>query len=77
MTKERPVAVVTGASRGAGAGIARGLGALGYAVYVTRSHHRRGCSVAARHYWRDLQQLLPLPEDAGLRWPLTIAMTWR
>lgn len=30
-----PVALVTGASRGAGAGIARGLGELGYTVYVT------------------------------------------
>lgn len=29
------VALVTGASRGAGAGIARGLGELGYTVYVT------------------------------------------
>ncbi len=29
------VALVTGASRGAGAGIARGLGELGYKVYVT------------------------------------------
>jgi NAD(P)-dependent dehydrogenase (short-subunit alcohol dehydrogenase family) len=35
MEKVQPVAVVTGASRGAGAGIARALGALGYAVYVT------------------------------------------
>lgn len=36
MTKDnRPVAVVTGASRGAGAGIARALGAAGYAVYIT------------------------------------------
>lgn len=36
MTQDnRPVAVVTGASRGAGAGIARALGAAGYAVYVT------------------------------------------
>ncbi len=31
----RKVAVVTGASRGAGAGIARALGEAGYAVYVT------------------------------------------
>jgi len=31
----QPIAVVTGASRGAGAGIARALGALGYVVYVT------------------------------------------
>jgi NAD(P)-dependent dehydrogenase (short-subunit alcohol dehydrogenase family) len=29
------VALVTGASRGAGAGIARGLGELGYTVYIT------------------------------------------
>ena len=29
------VALVTGASRGAGAGIAKGLGELGYTVYVT------------------------------------------
>lgn len=36
MTQDnRPVAVVTGSSRGAGAGIARALGAKGYAVYVT------------------------------------------
>lgn len=32
---ETRVALVTGASRGAGAGIARGLGELGYTVYVT------------------------------------------
>jgi len=35
MEKAQKVAVVTGASRGAGAGIARALGALGYIVYVT------------------------------------------
>ena len=29
------IALVTGASRGAGAGIARGFGELGYTVYVT------------------------------------------
>lgn len=34
-TMNKPVAVVTGASRGAGAGIARALGSLGYTVYVT------------------------------------------
>ena len=32
---ESKVALVTGASRGAGAGLARGLGELGYTVYVT------------------------------------------
>ncbi|MFK7843305.1 MAG: SDR family NAD(P)-dependent oxidoreductase [Sphingorhabdus sp.] len=32
---ETKVALVTGASRGAGAGIARGFGELGYTVYVT------------------------------------------
>ena len=32
---ERPVAIVTGASRGAGRGIAVGLGEKGYRVYVT------------------------------------------
>jgi NAD(P)-dependent dehydrogenase (short-subunit alcohol dehydrogenase family) len=36
MTQENgKIALVTGASRGAGAGIARGLGELGYTVYVT------------------------------------------
>lgn len=35
MLNERPIAVVTGASRGAGAGIARALGAHGCIVYVT------------------------------------------
>ncbi|MCK0176443.1 SDR family NAD(P)-dependent oxidoreductase [Mycolicibacterium sp. F2034L] len=35
MTGRRPVAVVTGASRGAGAGIAHALGAHGCTVYVT------------------------------------------
>lgn len=35
MTSQRPVAVVTGASRGAGRGIARALGAAGWRVYLT------------------------------------------
>jgi NAD(P)-dependent dehydrogenase (short-subunit alcohol dehydrogenase family) len=35
MTSQRPVAVVTGASRGAGRGIAEALGAAGWRVYLT------------------------------------------
>lgn len=35
MTSRRPVAVVTGASRGAGRGIARALGEAGWRVYLT------------------------------------------
>src|SRR5215217_6740481 len=35
MSAESPVAVVTGASRGAGAGIAHALGSHGCTVYVT------------------------------------------
>ncbi len=35
MTSQRPVAVVTGASRGAGRGIALALGAAGWRVYLT------------------------------------------
>ncbi len=39
---ERPVAVVTGASRGAGRGIAAALGEQGYRVYVTGRTVREG-----------------------------------
>lgn len=35
MSQNNKVALVTGASRGAGAGIARGFGEMGYTVYVT------------------------------------------
>ena len=35
MTRNAPVALVTGASRGAGAGVARALGQHGYTVYIT------------------------------------------
>jgi NAD(P)-dependent dehydrogenase (short-subunit alcohol dehydrogenase family) len=42
MPERQPVAVVTGASRGAGAGIARALGGLGYTVYVTGRTQREG-----------------------------------
>ena len=39
MSNSRPVAVVTGASRGAGAGIAEGLGSHGCTVYITGRTH--------------------------------------
>lgn len=42
MSNSNPIAVVTGASRGAGAGIARALGAHGYTVYVTGRTERPG-----------------------------------
>ncbi|MCV7055511.1 SDR family NAD(P)-dependent oxidoreductase [Mycolicibacterium gilvum] len=46
--RETPlVAVVTGASRGAGAGIAHALGSHGATVYVTGRTHRAGDSTAA------------------------------
>lgn len=41
-SNSNPIAVVTGASRGAGAGIARALGAHGYTVYVTGRTERPG-----------------------------------
>ena len=40
--ESRPVAVVTGASRGAGKGIALALGGRGYTVYVTGRSERAG-----------------------------------
>jgi NAD(P)-dependent dehydrogenase (short-subunit alcohol dehydrogenase family) len=40
------IALVTGASRGAGAGIARGLGELGYTVYVTGRSTSPGSATA-------------------------------
>jgi NAD(P)-dependent dehydrogenase (short-subunit alcohol dehydrogenase family) len=42
MSNSKPIAVVTGASRGAGAGIARALGTHGYTVYVTGRTERPG-----------------------------------
>ncbi|MET0239764.1 MAG: SDR family NAD(P)-dependent oxidoreductase [Sphingobium sp.] len=42
MTDKAPIAIVTGASRGAGLGIARGLGAHGYTVYVTGRSEKVG-----------------------------------
>ena len=42
MSDSRPVAVVTGASRGAGAGIAHALGSHGCTVYVTGRTRKAG-----------------------------------
>lgn len=44
MPEQDRIAVVTGASRGAGAGIARALGSRGYSVYVTGRTQRAGDS---------------------------------
>jgi NAD(P)-dependent dehydrogenase (short-subunit alcohol dehydrogenase family) len=45
MSDDRPVVVVTGASRGAGAGIARALGSHGCIVYVTGRTEQTGDAV--------------------------------
>jgi NAD(P)-dependent dehydrogenase (short-subunit alcohol dehydrogenase family) len=42
MAEHQPVAVVTGASRGAGSGIAQALGQAGYIVYVTGRTEQQG-----------------------------------
>jgi NAD(P)-dependent dehydrogenase (short-subunit alcohol dehydrogenase family) len=42
MSEQRPVAIVTGASRGAGRGIARALGSHGCAVYITGRSEKEG-----------------------------------
>jgi len=47
MSDSEPIAVVTGASRGAGAGIARALGTHGCVVYVTGRTRRAGKSQLA------------------------------
>lgn len=44
MSGERPTAIVTGASRGAGRGIARALGAHGCTVYVTGRSEQEGAA---------------------------------
>lgn len=44
MSNTNPIAVVTGASRGAGAGIARALGRRGYTVYLTGRTEKPGQS---------------------------------
>ena len=47
MARQSPVAVVTGASRGAGRGIAHALGSHGCVVYVTGRTERAGQSTLA------------------------------
>jgi NAD(P)-dependent dehydrogenase (short-subunit alcohol dehydrogenase family) len=47
MSNANRIAVVTGASRGAGAGIARALGSHGYTVYLTGRTERSGESALA------------------------------
>jgi NAD(P)-dependent dehydrogenase (short-subunit alcohol dehydrogenase family) len=47
MASQSPVAVVTGASRGAGRGIAHALGSHGCIVYVTGRTERAGQSTLA------------------------------
>jgi len=44
MSQKTPIAIVTGASRGAGRGIARALGAHGCTVYVTGRTEREGAA---------------------------------
>ena len=46
MSEDSPVAIVTGASRGAGRGIARALGSHGCTVYVTGRSEQEGAAEA-------------------------------
>ncbi len=77
---DRKVALVTGGSRGAGAGVARGLGELGYTVYVTGrsvehphlmqrhvvdARHREGDDVRRRHHVPVLPALVAPPMTAA------------
>jgi NAD(P)-dependent dehydrogenase (short-subunit alcohol dehydrogenase family) len=48
MSNDNPVTVVTGASRGAGAGIAHALGSHGCTVYVTGRTQDSSASPSAR-----------------------------
>ncbi len=53
MANDNRIAVVTGASRGAGAGIARALGSHGCTVYVTGRTRSGAGTHRARHHRRD------------------------
>jgi NAD(P)-dependent dehydrogenase (short-subunit alcohol dehydrogenase family) len=57
MSNSNPIAVVTGASRGAGAGIARALGAHGYTVYVTGRTERPGESTLSGSIGETAEQV--------------------
>lgn len=63
MSEDRPVALVTGASRGAGAGIAHALGAHGATVYVTGRTENPDESALAG----TIHQTAQLVDDAGGR----------
>lgn len=60
MPNSEPIAVVTGASRGAGAGIARALGAHGYTVYVTGRTERPGESALSGSIRETAEQVTAL-----------------
>ena len=55
-----PVAVVTGASRGAGAGIARALGSHGYTVYLTGRTEKPGESALSGTIQETAEQVTAL-----------------
>ncbi len=56
-SKSSPIAVVTGASRGAGAGIARALGCHGYTVYVTGRTEKPGDSALSGSVQETAEQV--------------------
>jgi NAD(P)-dependent dehydrogenase (short-subunit alcohol dehydrogenase family) len=57
MSNNNPIAVVTGASRGAGAGIARALGCHGYTVYLTGRTERPGESALSGSIQETAEQV--------------------
>jgi NAD(P)-dependent dehydrogenase (short-subunit alcohol dehydrogenase family) len=57
MSSTNPIAVVTGASRGAGAGIARALGSHGYTVYVTGRTEEPGGSALSGSIHETAEQV--------------------
>jgi NAD(P)-dependent dehydrogenase (short-subunit alcohol dehydrogenase family) len=57
MSNNNPIAVVTGASRGAGAGLARALGCHGYTVYLTGRTERPGESALSGSIQETAEQV--------------------